>query len=357
MRTKISSCSSLSALIFSTVLMAFGGCTEKSKLKSISSDDWFRNGVDRFYLATVPSSVLHQASRTVRVGQDVLVGVGCFGEAKEPSELTSVNEQSCNTKRAKIPLNERIRLQDFPMAANPANPKAGECVLLIGPADLVKRVLEKPQEFVSGPYATAALSAATATNACGLSLALGQAFYLQKAVVKGAINTDKESIDFARKLLNYFGDNNLVPALYANEHPVYALKPNEALQGKDPSQVASIEKLIVGQAVLPCATFNKSIWELLGVANSKDTRKVFFQALAEADRRTAQRVRQSQFFAEFASALQRGDLRTAAGIYNPIFAFEFNRNVNAKASQGWGGFGSQKFFDELREINKELSAL
>jgi hypothetical protein len=293
----------------------------------------------------------------VKVGQDLLVGVGCFGEAKEPATLTSVPEKSCSSNQGKLPLNERIRLQDFPLAADPTKPKAGECVLLLGPQEVVKRIQEKPEEFVSGPAATAALSAATATNACGLSLALGQAFYLQKAVIKKSVRSDKESIDFARKLLNFFGENNLVPSLYTGEHPVYALKPNESLQGKQPSEVAGAEKIIVGQAVLPCSEFKTSIWDVLGVAAKKDVRKVFFRAMAEADRRTAVRIRQSQFFAEFATALQRGDLRTAAGIYNPIFAFEFNRNVEAKASQGWGGFGVQRFFDEIRAINKELTAL
>jgi hypothetical protein len=293
----------------------------------------------------------------VKVGQDLLVGVGCFGEAKEAASRVAVSENSCIGSRGKLPLNERIRLQDFPLAADPGNPKPGECVLLLGPNEVVKRVQDKPEDFVTGPAATAALSAATATNACGLSLALGQAFFLQKVVVKGSVKSDKESIDFARKLLNYFGENNLVPSLYTGEHPVYALKPNESLQGKQPSEVAATEKIVVGQAVLPCSEFKTSIWDVLGVAARKDVRKVFFQAMAEADRRTALRVRQSRFFPEFAAALQRGDLRTAAGIYNPIFAFEFNRNVDAKASQGWGGFGVQKFFDEIREINKELSAL
>ncbi|MBM3381359.1 MAG: hypothetical protein FJY29_02855 [Betaproteobacteria bacterium] len=334
-----------------------GGCTQKSGIKSISSDDWFRKGVDRFYLATVPSSRLHQGASTVKVGQDLLVGVGCFGEAKEPATLAPVMQQSCSSGKGKLPLNERIRLQDFLMAANPEKPQPGECVLLLGPKEVVQRVQEQPEEFVSGPAATAALSAATATNACGLSLAIGQSFYLQKAVVKGSVKSDKEAIDFARKLLNFFGENNLVPSLYTGEHPVYALKANESLQGKQPSEVAASEKIVVGQAVLPCSEFKSSIWDVLGIAAKKDGRKVFFRALAEADRRAAIRIRQSRFFAEFAIALQRGDLRTAAGIYNPIFAFEFNRNVDAKASQGWGGFGVQKFFDEIRAINKELSAL
>lgn len=344
---------------FSIVACAFllAQCTRKSNFKSISSDDWFRNGVDRFYLATLPSKLLHQGATTVRVGQDILVGVGCFGEPKEPATPVDIADPGCASKRAQIPLNQRIRLQDFPLAEDPSHPKAGQCVLLLGSSEVVKRVQEKPQEFVSGPLATAALSAATATNACGMSLALGQAFYLQKAIVTGAINSEKESLVFARKLLSYFGENNLVPSFYTGEHPVYALKPNASLQGKDATQVAQFDKLLVGQAILPCSEFNKSIWELLGIASKKDLRKVFFQAMAEADRRTAQRIRQSESFGEFAAALQRGDLRTAAGIYNPIFAYEFNRNVEAKASQGWGGFGVQKFFDEVRAINSELLAL
>lgn len=344
------------ALLLATFFLV-SACIDKSKLRSISSNDWFRNGVDRFYLATLPTSVMHQGSSSVRVGQDVLVGLGCFGESKDPAALVTVSEQSCSTQKGKLPLNERVRYQDFAIAQDPLSPKAGECVVLLGPAELIKRVQGNPSDFVSGPFATAALSAATATNACGMSLALGQSFYLQKAVITGAIQNEKDAILFARKLLAYFGENNLVPALYANEHPVYALKSNESLQGKTPAQIGEMEKIVVGQSVLPCSEFNKSIWDVIGLAHRNDLRKILFGALAEADRRASIRVRQSQFFAEFASALQRGDLRTAAGIYNPIFAYEFNRNVEASASQGWGGFGVQRFFDEIREINKDLSAL
>jgi hypothetical protein len=283
--------------------------------------------------------------------------VGCFGESKNPEEKISIEETGCATKKAQVPLNERIRLQDFRMAAKPDAPQAGECVLLLGPSELVRRLQSQPQEFVSGAVSTAAFSAATATNACGMSLALGQAFYLQKTMVTGRVASDKDSLLFARKLLNYFGENNLVPAMYANDHPVYALKPNAQLQGKSPTQIAESDKLQVGQSVLPCREFKTSVWDMLGVASTHDVRKVFFKAMAEADRRAAVRVRQSAFFPEFAEALQRGDVRAAAGIYNPIFAFEFNRNVEAQASQGWGGFGAQKFFDEIRMINKELSAL
>lgn len=345
------------SILCAGVLWAFSGCTSKSKVKSISSDDWFRKGVDRFYLATVPSGVLLEGTRTVQVGQDVLVGVGCFAESKNPEEKFAIEEAKCASKRAQIPLNERIRLQDFPMASDPNAPRAGECVLLLGPSELLRRLKERPSEFVSGGVSTAALSAATATNACGMSLALGQAFFLQKTVVTDSIVSEKDSLLFARKLLSYFGENNLVPAMYANDHPVYALKPNTLLQGKNPSQIAESDKLLVGQSVLPCREFKTSVWDMLGLASTRDVRKVFFKALAEADRRASIRVRQSSLFPEFASALQKGDLRAAAGVYNPIFAYEFNRNVEAKAAQGWGGFGVQKFFDEIRTINKELSAL
>lgn len=333
------------------------GCTERSILKSIGSNDWFRRGVDRFYLATVPTTVLQQSSQSIKVGQDLLVGVGCFGEPKDPASLVTTSEQTCSSKKAKIPLNERIRLHDFPMAVDPANPKSGECVQLLGASEVIKHIQEKPEEFAQGSIADAALSGAIATNACGLSLALGQSFYLQKSVLKGEILTSKDALLFARKLLTYLGENNLVPALYSSEHPVYALKPLEAVQGKTPEQLSSLDKIVVGQAVLPCSEFKKSIWDLFGNASQNNLRKVFFRAMAEADRKTAQRLRQSKFFSEFASAVQKGNLHMAAGIYNPIFAYEFNRNVEASAAQGWGGFGAQKFFDEIRLINKDLSTL
>lgn len=347
--------SSLAMSVLLIMAASTQACTEKSKVKAISSNDLFRTGVDRFYLATVPSSLKVPESANVSVGQDILVGVGCFGEPKDPASLTMIDSPACRQKKAKIPLNERIRFQDFPMAEDPARPKAGQCVLLLGPTELVNMLKNSPEKFLTPPLSTAAISAAIATNACGLSFALGSSYFLQKTALKMQISSARESVDFARKMLNYFGENNLAPSVYTHEHPVYALKANESLQGKTPAELAEIEKMLVGQAVLPCSQFSKSVWEMLGIANKNDIRKVFFYAMAEADRRTALRVRQGTYFAEFARAVQRGQLRVAAGIYNPIFAYEFNRNVDAKASQGWGGFGVQKFFDEIRKINKELS--
>lgn len=338
-------------------LLLAQACQLKSSVKTISSDDWFRTGVDRFYLATVPTSIRYPNAQTVKLGQDVIVGLGCFGESKKPDEPIAISDTSCASGSRTVALNERTRLDEFKMAADPERPAAGECVLLLGPNELVDGLQRTPERFLHGMLDTAGINAATATNACGLSLALGQSYFLQKVSSGQQVTSSADAVEFARKLLMYFGENNLVPAMYTGSHPVYALKANESLQGKSPEQLADLDKLVVGQAVLPCGEYEKSIWDLLGLGQSKEVRKVLFRALAEADRRTAQRVRQSQFFAEFATALHRGDLRTAAGIYNPIFAYEFNRNVDATASQGWGGFGAQKFFDEIRIISKELSSL
>ena len=341
----------------STVAFLLQSCLLKSSIKTISSDDWFRNGVDRFYLATVPSSLLYPKAQTVRVGQDTLIGLGCFGESKKHDESVTIQDKGCAEKARELPLNERMRLDDFPLASDPQKPNAGECVVLLGSTEVVESLKTEPQKFLHGMLDTAAINAATATNACGLSLALGHSFFLKKASLDQQLTSATDAVGFARRLLMYLGSNNLVPAIYNGTHPVYALKSNASLQGKTPEELASLDKLLVGQAVLPCGEYEKSIWELLGLAQTNNARKVLFRALAEADRRAAQRVRQSEFFPEFADALHRGDLRTAAGIYNPIFAFEFNRNVDASASQGWGGFGVQKFFDEIRTINSELSAL
>jgi hypothetical protein len=329
----------------------------KSSIKTISSDDWFRNGVDRFYLATVPSQVRYPKAKTVKVGQDALIGLGCFGESKKHDDLVTLQDKSCAGNERQTPLNERIRLEDFPLAPDPQKPNPGECVVLLGPTEVVESLKTEPEKFLHGMLDTAAINAATATNACGLSLAIGHSFFLKKASLDQQLTSAADAVGFARRLLMYLGANNLVPAVYNGTHPVYALKANASLQGKTPEELASMDKLLVGQAVLPCGEYEKSIWDLIGLAQTKDVRKVLFRSLADADRRAAQRVRQSEFFPEFADALHRGDLRTAAGIYNPIFAFEFNRNVNGTASQGWGGFGVQKFFDEIRSINSELSAL
>jgi hypothetical protein len=332
-------------------------CTQKSKVKTISSDDWFRNGVDRFYLATLPTQQMYPENSGISVGQDMLVGIGCFAEPKDPATRVAIPSPSCPSRKATIPLNERIRWQDFPMAKDPQRPQAGECVLLLGPEELVQKIQTSAHKFIEEPLSTVTMSNAIATNACGLSLSVGTAFFVQKAVLSKSVTTERDSIRFAQRMLNYFGENNLAPSMYSNQYPIYAVKAQENLQGKDPRQLTRNSKVLIGQSVLPCGVFKKSIWDEIGFVNRNNARKIFFHAMAEADRRAALRVRQGRYFSEFAKAVQQGQLRIAAGIYNPIFAFEFNRNVASKASQGWGGISVQNFFDEIRKINRELLAL
>ena len=74
------------------------GCKvfEKSKVRSLESDDWMRDGVDRFYLAVAPQGIPMEGAKTgAQVGQEVLFGIGCFGEPKERNALVDVPPDPC----------------------------------------------------------------------------------------------------------------------------------------------------------------------------------------------------------------------------------------------------------------------
>ena len=160
---------SLSIFAFS---MASGCRLSKSKVKALQSKDWNRNGVDRFYLAVGTTSAALEGSKDLTAGQDMIFGVGCFGESKDPRALSWVKDTSCPGGKAQIALNERTMMAEFPMAADPQKPKAGECVLLMGDNSLLQNLNKNPHEFAAGPSGDVVRNAIVSTGACGLTLGL-----------------------------------------------------------------------------------------------------------------------------------------------------------------------------------------
>ncbi|MCA2960026.1 MAG: hypothetical protein IOD12_07225 [Silvanigrellales bacterium] len=150
------------------------GCKlNSSGVRALESDDWLRDGVDRFYLAVAPQGIsMEGATSDAQVGQEMLFGIGCFGEPKERNALVDVPPDACGNGPTKLPLNERHFVHQFPMASDPSKPKKGECVVLMGDEDMLAHMQAFPKDYQTGPGAEAVQAAIYSAGSTALSTTL-----------------------------------------------------------------------------------------------------------------------------------------------------------------------------------------
>ena len=56
-----------------------------SNTNALSSSDWFKDGVDRFYIAHLESDDLIDERYDATYGDRFFFGVGCYGEPEDPN--------------------------------------------------------------------------------------------------------------------------------------------------------------------------------------------------------------------------------------------------------------------------------
>ena len=101
--------------------------TADSTGKALSSNDWFKDGVDRFYLAHKAAGSFISANFDVRYGEQFLMGIGCYGEPKDPEAYVEVPVDSLGAVMTTKKLNERKFLHEFPIVYNTELPQKGQC--------------------------------------------------------------------------------------------------------------------------------------------------------------------------------------------------------------------------------------
>lgn len=359
---------SMATIVIPLLILQQGCKWQKSKVNALESDDWMRNGMDRFYFVTVQTSEPLEGSQKT-VGSDMLYGVGCFGESKDRAALVDAPVSMCAAQTQKIPLNKRTMLHQFKMASDPRKPGKGECAMLLGDANLARTVQTSPREFAVGASGNivnsmykslgwCALTAGTMAfgfgpltnmlkNGGGVAARVGVA-----ATTAQTTQTAMQSATVVQKLLKTFaGAKALVFRGGAAAAGGAVTAGGAAFAAKGTVAVVAAR---VGISLLPCGDVGFKIADVVSDGQRNKNRGVFYKSIAEADRLARRAIAASPESQAFMNAMNQGDIREAAAIYNPQFARVFNETVLGTFENGWGGFGKQKFFDMVRELQGEL---
>ena len=362
----------------SIVLSLFACQKKRSRVNALESNDWFRDGVDRFYLAVGTQNVRQAGSVTgARVGENMLFGLGCFGEPKQPDTVVNVFPDSCNKGPAKMPLNERYKINHFPLAEDPSKPKKGECVVLLGDEQMLAHVQMYPKDYQNGPAADAMGQFAVSAGVCAVSLALlhpwvrstaGAALQATGTTVGGAFQTKGlfgrlfnqavTAVPPSKTLTNIA--NKAQVTLASTTTQVATLTATSRTQiasgvGRFFSTVRNTPALQAGLASLPCFGTGFSMWELMINGKENKNESAFYRGMLEAENLTNKRLASGKYAAAYGKLIAEKRWADAASMKGPLFAYTFNRNVTYNFEQGWKLFGShpQNFFDTVRKIQAD----
>ncbi len=342
-----------------------------SSQKSLEGDDYFKDGKERFYFAYLSSNEKLEGNEET-LGHDMLFGLGCYGEAENQGAIIDVPESSCSTKSKKMSLNNRTMMHQFKIAKDPAKPQKGECVVLMGNAQLPKVVAERPKDFINGPNAEVMRAAAFSLGACGLTL--GTMLYagpLGTALAKGsgaaAVHTSSSALvsasakvskevalgaDYAGTLVNALQGAKVVSLTAANSAASATQKGALWVAGMSATQAGVASR--IGISALPCSSTFFKITDVFANSQSNKNRKIYFTALTEADQVARKMIaKNTERQKSFEAAEASGNIREAMAIYNPYFASAFNSKIQAKFENGWGG--EHKFFDMVKELQKDIA--
>ena len=110
-------------LFFATLAFWVVGCgtnADSSDPKALTSKDWFKEGVDRFYIAR--SSASSGSVQNIK-------GIGCYGENPDPETLVEIPVEKKSSSRKIVRLNQREWDFQFPLVTS-RQPSPGECEVL-----------------------------------------------------------------------------------------------------------------------------------------------------------------------------------------------------------------------------------
>ena len=103
-----------------------------SDITAMESNDWFKDGVDRFYLAHLSNEKLILEGYPQTQGEKYFFGVGCYGEPADPTSKIKVKKSADSKETIAIPLNKRTMLYQFDLIDKYEEPQKGKCKILLG---------------------------------------------------------------------------------------------------------------------------------------------------------------------------------------------------------------------------------
>ncbi len=340
--------------IIGTAILNASGCKFKSESqqKSLESNDFFRKGKDRFYLAQLKtkkvlssgglnnsSNLASNSTNTIYRGQEILVGLGCVQEPddwKAPDPNNSA--RTLNQRRFYNPTDSN--LSDFPLAKDPRNPKEGECIVLMGDSVASLNYSGSGDNPLLDGVSTGFNIFGTASSAmvCGgcIAASIGSAGTLAPACFAGLAASASISAGV-----------NAVSVVSGGQSAAHG----------------------VGSTILsgiPCGDLVQSGFTLIQDEKKKNNRKVFFEKFKIAlDHGIQAASQKNPEIAKFMSVSKAQKAQYSASPKVKLFVAEINNyavpyyngaagneDTRGKIEQGW--FGAQDFFEQVKQIDAEL---
>ncbi len=302
------------------IIAILSGCrtdTDVSSPKALSSNDWFKTGVDRFYLAWMKTDTFISPSHQELFGQQFFFGVGCYGEEKDGSKEVSVKTDPHSNMKITKKLNERVMLHEFDIVPKSAKPKPGQCKILLGDIDTAQQISNVKSMMAGGEMSAAALVFGSSGFVCVGSL-------LQTA-----------------KFAGMFSATVLATSASAGTSAPFAVPP------------LIVDGVATGASLVGCGAAAVGAGATRSDYLKSENKKLFASSLLEASELANTALKADKVLFSRYNSLRRtfATVDVAAAIWNPIFVREFNHKVNQSFENGWST--SEKFFDAVRSVQTE----
>ena len=132
-----------------------------SEQKALESNDWFKSGVDRFYLAMIKKNDRLMYDYDIRWGEHVYVGIGCYGEPSDQRSFSIKNNIVTDTR-----LNERLYVEDFDIHVGGGKVPKGKCKVLLGDPNKYTVIKDKESLAGGGNWTTVTQDTGTGALTC-----------------------------------------------------------------------------------------------------------------------------------------------------------------------------------------------
>lgn len=295
---------------------------QDSDTKALEGNDWFKSGVDRFYLAYMASDERISEDEPELQGQQYFFGIGCYNEPIDPETVVSVQKASDSTDTVSVKLNGRTMLHQFPLDyETTGRPAPGRCKILLGD--------EQQAQQVSN-----AKKLSTKTDYVGLSLS-----YLGAGV--SCLGTVAAGAKFAAALAG----GTYVTAQTAGTAGAVAL-PVVLTEG-----VAFIGVLHL------CTWKSHETHKLFQKSGFQRNQSIFVDSLSAAALVVNRDIRLDRDLNTRYQNLSRDGekLQVAAALWNTRFVRVFNSQINERFENGW--HQGTRFFDAVSQVQTSLLAM
>lgn len=284
---------------------------------ALSSDDWFKDGVDRFYLAHLDSGGLIEPDYDYTYGDRFFFGIGCYGEHEDPEALTEVPARKGSKQKIKIPLNERTKLYQFPIS-NFDKPEKGLCKILLGSKKTPRQIANGESLRTGGDANSVVERVVYASLGCTSMIAAGIKF---------------------------------VGTLLAGG---YATAQTGGVAAPVAASAIAIDGAGTISSGLVCAFKVQSSIDAVREYQLKQNHRLLSRALDRATDLTIESLDQSGMLSVYNKLALSGSNHVLAGaIWNKEFVKTFNKSIDDRFENGWGR--GTKFFDAVEKVQTEFS--